>query len=269
MQGPSRGALRTARGELERVLPDVDRTRLGEELLSVAGVVHGSVRLRRALADPSREGTDKSRLAAQVLGEKVSPEARGLVETVVAQRWSEEVDLTVALESLGVEAILAAAEQQRRLDQVEDELFRFSRIATGTPDLRAALVERRAPAEAKAALVDRLLGGRASAETERLVRQAVTGSRLGRFDRALQGYLEIAARRQEQLTAVVTVAVPLDEAQRERLVRALSEQTGRAVHANVIIDPEVVGGVRVQIGDEVIDGTVAHRLDEARRHLAG
>jgi F-type H+-transporting ATPase subunit delta len=123
------------------------------------------------------------------------------------------------------------------------------------------------PAESRVQLVDRLLVGRAAEETVTLARQAVSQPRGRRFDRTVEDYLEIAARRREQQTAVVTSAVPLSESERERLAAGLATVYGGAVHVNTVVDPRVVGGVKVEIGDEVIDGTVIRRLDSARRAM--
>jgi F-type H+-transporting ATPase subunit delta len=86
----------------------------------------------------------------------------------------------------------------------------------------------------------------------------------------LEQYVAAVARRREQLTAIVTTAVDLDERQRERLAAALSSYYGgKDVHLNIVLDPSVLGGIRVQIGDDVVDGTILRRLEEARRLLAG
>ena len=262
-----RRAYREAEAVLEQVLQAGDGGRLAEELWSVAKAVDGNPVLRRNLGDPSREGQDKAALAQRLLGGKVHDEALRVVAGVVAQRWPEPGDVVSALERLSVEATLAQAQRANRLTQVEDELFRFGRIVAGTPDLQAALSDRRADARARTTLVDRLLSVKATPESVRLARQAVTSTRGRRFDHALDAYLEQAAERQNQVTATVISAVPLTPEQHDRLVRSLSTQYGRQVHTNVVIDEDVVGGIRVEIGDEVIDGTVSHRLAEAHRRM--
>lgn len=242
-----------------------DAARLADELWSVAHVVDANPTLRRNLADPSREGADKAALAERLLAGKIGPGALHVAKAVAAQRWKSGGDLVSALERLGVESVLTNAERNDRLGQVEDELFRFSRIVASTPDLQAALSDRQAPAQSRAGIVDRLLSVKTAPESVRLARQAVSGVRGRRFDRALQAYLEQAADRQQQLSATVTTAVPLSAEQVDRLVSLLSRQYGRQVHANVVLDEHVVGGIKVEIGDEVLDGTVSHRLAEARR----
>lgn len=270
MLGPSRAALHSAREALaEQLSATQDRAGLGEELLAVSQLLASNVVLRRALADPSREGSDKTALARRLLDGKVGENARLVVEAAAGARWATDGDLVAALEELGVEAVLAEAEAHERLDRVEDELFRFNRIVAGNPELRTALTERRAGAAAREDVVRRLLAGKAAPETERLARLAVGTPRAGRYDRAIEGFLDVAARRQEQLTAVVTAAVPLTEDQHERLVNALRSHYGRPIRANVLVDPDVVGGIRVEIGDEVIDGTIVSRLDDARRRMTG
>jgi F-type H+-transporting ATPase subunit delta len=267
MQGASRSALAESREALSQVLgQDTDRGRLGEELLQVAGVIDGNAVLRRTLADPTREGDDRSRLMGRLFGDRVSEATQQVAATVVSRRWASETDLVSTLEEFGIEAILAEAESAGRLGQVEDELFRFGRIVDGTSELRAALTDRRASTDAKARVVRDLLAGRSAPETVRLAELAATHRRT-RFDHAIEAYLKIAARRQEQLTATVTTAIPLTEQQVERLTSALSKHYGRDIHANQVVDPTVVGGIRVEIGDEVIDGTILSRLDEARRRL--
>lgn len=267
MQGASRSALAESREVFSQALEQgTDRGRLGEELLQVAGVIDTNAVLRRALADPSREGGAKAELANRLFGGKVGELAQHVTSTVASRRWASEGDLGATLESFGIEAILAQAEAAGRLSQVEDELFRFGRTVAGTSELRAALTDRRAPAAAKAQVVRSLLDGRSAPETVRLAELAAT-HRITRFDHALDSYLSIAARRQEQLTATVTTATELSQEQLGRLTTALSQHYGRAVHANAVIDPKVVGGIRVEIGDEIINGTILSRLDEARRKL--
>lgn len=244
-----------------------DAAQVGDELWAVARLLDGNATLRRSLADPSREGADRAALAERLLGGRIGQGALHVTRAVAHQRWSGPGLLVDALERLGVEAVLAHAERHGRLGQVEDELFRFSRIVEGDVDLQGALSDRRAEPRARTALVERLLSVKAAPETVRLASQAAGGLRARRFDRAITAYLEQAAQRQEQVTATVISAIPLTEQQHTALVSTLSRQYGRQVHANVVIDESVVGGLRVEIGDEVIDGTLSHRLAEARRRM--
>ena len=268
MQGSSRAAAAASRDAFTGALAaGADRSRLAEELFAVVGVIDGSANLRRALGDPSREGADKAALAERLFGGKVGAEALVVLKGVIGQRWSSERDLSDTLEAYAVEAIVVDAESADRVDRVEDELFRFERIVAADAGLRSALTDQTAPAESRSALVASLLEGKSAPETLALARQAVVAPRGRRFDRTIERYLETAASRREQQTATVTSAVPLNDEDRSRLAAGLSAIYGGKVHVNTVVDPRVMGGVKVEIGDEVIDGTVIRKLDAARRAM--
>lgn len=242
---------------------------VADELFAVTGLLDDNAALRRTVADPSREGKERADLVTRLLHGKLSNETVGVVSVLVTQRWAQDRDLTDTIERFGVEALLKGAEASGSLDQVEDELFRFERLVDGNPELRDALGNRQGDAAGKADLVSTLLQGKARPETVRLARQAVLAPRGRRFDRTLEAYLDIAAERRQQLTAVVTTAVDLTQEQRTRLAGALQQIYSKPVQLQIVHDEDVIGGIRVQIGDEVVDGTVLRRLDEAKRHLAG
>jgi len=272
MQGTSRQSLARAQEGLEVLLrqqPAAGRAAIGDALFAVTELLDANAGLRRALTDPSREGSDKAALVSRLLDGKVPGEVVDLVAGIARSRWSRSRDVADTLERMAASSVLAAAQASDRLDTVEDELFRFGRTVYGAPELRDVLTDRAVAGDRKAALVTDLLRGKVTDETLRLVRQAVLAPRGSRLDATLDEYGRIAAERREQRVAHVVVAVPLDAAQRDRLAAALSRAHGHQVHLNVDVDPEVLGGIRVEIGDEVLDGTVSRRLEDARRALAG
>ena len=268
MQGSSRVAFAAGHDAFVAALQSgADPLAHGEDLFAVTAALDSSASLRRALVDPSRSVAAKSGLVEGLFGPKVSAGATDVLKVLVSQRWADDQDLGDAIESLAVEAILASAEASGRLDDLEDELFRFGRIVAAEPGLRDALSAHGGDEIAKAALVEALLEGKASPETIRLARQAAIFPRGRRFSQVLESYLAIAAKRREQLTALVTAAVPLDEVQLQRLESALGRIYHRVVLVNVVLDPAVVGGIRVQVGDEVVDGTILRKIQEAERAL--
>jgi F-type H+-transporting ATPase subunit delta len=173
-----------------------------------------------------------------------------------------------AIEQLAVEAMVIAAEAENGLDDLEDGLFRFGRVVSGEPQLRAALASTYLPADRKEQLLTALLRGKVTAVSLRLITQMVAHPRGRGLTAALEMCAGLAARRRQQLIAVVRSAVELSAPQRRRLADALAASYGHPVHLNVVIDPSVVGGISVQIGDELIDGTAASRLSAVRRKLA-
>jgi F-type H+-transporting ATPase subunit delta len=271
MRGASRASLLAARERLETVTrdPAVDLARVGDELFGVLELLDREPRLRRTLSDPARAREARAGLVRVLLESRVSAAALDLMETIARGRWSSPGDLTDAVEMIAVEAVVAAAERDGRLDDVEDELFRFVRIVDATPALRQALSDRAAPAESKRELVRSLLGDRAASATTRLVTQAALAPRGRTMEKILHDYGQVAAARRDRLVASVRVAAPLAADQRDRLAAALRRIYGHEVHLDIDVDPDVLGGGQVTIAGESADGTIASRLHEARRRLAG
>jgi F-type H+-transporting ATPase subunit delta len=271
MRGSSRQSLVEAKERLETLLTSdgVDPARIGDDLFAITGVLAANAGVRRAFTDPSRDGEAKAGLAQRLFGGKVDGASLDLVAGAVRARWAGANDLVDAVETLAVSATLAGAERTGHLDSVEDELFRFARTVGGDTGLRDALSARSEGTERKATLVRTLLEGKVAPETVRLAVQAATLPRGQRTEQVLEGYVEAAAERRSQLVAQVVAALPLDEGQRSRLTEALRRTYGRDIRVNVDVDPDVVGGLRVQVGGEVVDGTVSTRIDEARRRFAG
>jgi len=188
---------------------------------------------------------------------------------VARQRWSRPLDLVEAAETLGVEAALDAADAQGDLDGVEDELFRFGRIVGADPDLSRVLSDRAASSKGKAELLDRLLGNKVSPVTALLLRNVLTGSHVGTAEVAIERLSETASARRGRSVAHVTSAVELTAAQEQRLTQLLGRLYGRTIGLQVTVDPDVLGGLVIRVGDEVIDGSIAHRLEAAGRRLVG
>lgn len=241
---------------------------IGEELFAVTALLDREPGLRRALSDPARAATARADLARALLGDRVAPATLDVVITLVSQRWSAPGDLPDAAEQLAVLAECAAADSEGQLDDTEDGLFRFGRIASTEPGLRSALADPDAPAEAKRTLLATLLTGKTTPAALRLITQAAVHPRGRSLDASLAEYARLAADWRQRLIAFVRAATTLTASQRARLATALSAIYSRDVHLNVVIDPAVVGGMSVQIGDEFLDGSVGSRLAQLRRRLA-
>ncbi|MFJ8492067.1 F0F1 ATP synthase subunit delta [Streptomyces sp. NPDC094038] len=270
MNGASREALAAARERLDALTDStsVDATRLADELAAVTALLDREGGLRRVLTDPAQSGEAKAELVRRLIGGQVTETTADVVAGLVRSRWSQPRDLVDALEELADVADLTAAQTSDTLDDVEDELFRFGRIVSSSTGLRAALTDRKATAAAKVELLHRLLGGRAKPVTERLVTRLVTAPRGRSLEAGLEALSKLAAERRSRVVAVVTSAVPLSEPQKQRLGAALAKLYGRTMHLNLDVDPAVVGGIRVQVGDEVINGSIADRLEDAARRMA-
>jgi F-type H+-transporting ATPase subunit delta len=243
-----------------------DSARTGEQLFGVARTLRTEPALRRVATDVSVEADAKADLVGRVFGNAIGEVALAVVTEAVRRRWAVSSELPGVLEQLGVVALVRSA--GAKSEQISGELFSLGRLIEANPDLRGALADSSRSAADKVGLLRGLLDGKVLPATLTLVEHAVS-SATGTVEKALADFQQVAAAVQGEMLATVRAARELSDADRERLSKALGQQYGRNVRLQVVIDPELVGGLRVEIGDDVIDGTVSSRLDDARRRLAG
>jgi F-type H+-transporting ATPase subunit delta len=239
---------------------------LGDELFTVSQLIRTEAGLRRFSTDGSLPVEAKQGMVQQVFTGRVGDAALRLLNEAVARRWTLSRDLADVLERLSEIAVVRSA--GAKAAQVTDELFELSGIIDGNPELRSALSDPARSVEDKAALVDSLLDDKALPATITLAKQSLAGT-YHTMTNALAAYREVAAETQGEVVATARVARPMSDADQQRLAEVLGSQYDTTVHLNVVVDPDVLGGARVEIGDEVIDGTIASRLDDARRRLVG
>lgn len=269
MRGASRASFASLREALSGVaVGPATSEQIGDQLFAVVRLLDSEHGLRRALADATKPSGEKAGVTRRLLHGRVSEATEGLVSQAATAQWATPGDFADALEQLAIEAFTIASQFGGTLDDLEDDLFRFARVVSGQAALRSALTGPTGP-DAKASLLENLLSAKVSGPSLNLITQVLTHPRGRSPQAALDLAASIAARRREQLIAVVRVATELSAAQRQRLLAALTAAYGQGVHLNIVHDPAVVGGVSVQIGDELIDGTAASRLAEVRRRLAG
>jgi F-type H+-transporting ATPase subunit delta len=164
-------------------------------------------------------------------------------------------------------ALLEIARAEERLGEIEDELFRFSRIVEGNDELRMALASPGLPADRRAAIVDELLENRSLQITRAMAAFVVGAGRGHDLTAIVARFVEMAAATRDHEVAEVRSATPLDDAQVQRLGETLSRATGKNIEVKVVIDPTVLGGLVATIGDTVIDGSVRHRLEQLKESL--
>ena len=270
MRGTSRASLAAVQARWEPVLVAAgsDALTLAGEMFALVDALDGTGALRRVLTDPSLEGAAKGTVVERLLA-NADRRTVAAARDLVAARWSAGADLAEAASELGMSAALAAAESTGTLRKVEEQLFDVTRAFVGQRELRRTLHDPTIPALARADLVDEIVGPDVEPATRLLLRRAAAAPRGRRFMAQLGDVIDLIAVRRNRRVATVTVAAPLDEAQRTRLSGVLAQALDRKVQLNVIVDPQVLGGLRVQSGSDVIDATVVGRLAEARRRLAG
>jgi F-type H+-transporting ATPase subunit delta len=269
MIGSSRESLAACQEGLDARRQDAGFAQLPGELFAIAGVLDREGQLRSMLADSGQPSSVREGLVRQVFGGKVGDLAVSVLLDAADRRWASDLDLILALELLAAQAAFTVAEADGTLDATEEELFRFGRALDSSSDLQMALTDPSQSAATKAAVVRDLLAGRSSTATRQVLEYAVGHLHGRRIDAVVDDLCELAAEQRERVVAEVRVAAPIDAEQQQRLASVLSRLKGRTVRLNVAVDPAVLGGVHVRIGDEVIDGTVSARLEGARRALLG
>ena len=236
----------------------------GEQLLAAALVVSGSHELRAALADDTAKDSDRTGIVDAVFGEYTKA-AQAILESLGTSRWSSEDDLVAGIEELGIRALAASAPKALSVD---DELFEFGVAVSSNSELELALGSKLGGVDGKISLVDSLLKGKASDQTIAILKALLAQPRGRRIGELIRYAATIVADEAGNGIATVTVASAIDEDQRKRLEAALSKQYNRDVRLNVIVDPAILGGMRVQVGSEVIDGTISNRIADLRLRLA-
>jgi F-type H+-transporting ATPase subunit delta len=267
--GSSRQSLQVARGALDVAVKGATSAAaasLSADLFVVASTLHGSLSLRRAITDPSRDAAAKATLVKDLF-KSLSASAIDLTAKVSSLRWSSSGDLVQVLEQLAIEAQASAANIDGVLDRIEDELFTAEQSVTASPELRKALITVGAD-DAKVGIIKDLFAKNASPHTVALLSQLVTTLRGRSIEVAFHDYKYALAARRNRVIALVRVAVALTDAQRDRLATALTAQVGQPVRINIEVDPNVLGGVAIKFADELVDGTVVNRLANAGRSMA-
>jgi F-type H+-transporting ATPase subunit delta len=265
MLGSSRVSLAAMRASLDARSGEPGFSSVSGDLLAVAGVLGREKSLRQALADAGQPVAVRTGIATSLFGSQIAPESMAVLSDAVSTRWSNGADLVDAVEGLGAQAAYVEAERDGSLERVEGELFRFGRAVDGSPDLQLALTDPSVTGERKSALVTDLVGATAAPTTTALLTHLAGNLRGRRPVDAVEALTALAAAQRNRVVAEVRSAIGLTPEQVSRLAAALTRLQGREVRVNVIVDPAVVGGVVVQVGDEVIDGSVANRLEQARR----
>lgn len=267
--GSSRQSLLAARTALDAAVKGVDAqaaSTLSAELFFAADVLGSNISVRRALTDTSRDAAAKGTLIKDLLASKVGAATVSLLTELSALRWSGAKDLVQVIEQLAIEAEATAANISGELDRVENEMFVVSTTISNSSELRKAL---KSDADvAKSQLVAELLKN-ASSSTTKLVSQMVNSWRGRSIESAFADYQWALAARRNRVIALVRIAAPISQAQKDRLAAALDKQVGQPVRMNIEIDPAVLGGVSVKFADEMVDGSVSNRLAGAARALAG
>lgn len=239
---------------------------LAEELFGAGRSIGNSPQLLSLLSEPAGAAETKRAAIQAVFGSSFSNTAIDLLSTVATRRWSSADDLLAGIEDLGIRAIAQVAPANT---DIVGELFSFGATVTSNAELELAIGSKLVHPTAKAELVTALLQGKVAAETLAVIRHIVQQPRGRRIGRLISDAASTVADDAGSSIATVTTATPLSESQSVLLQQRLATQYGRQVQLNVMVDPSLIGGLRVQLGDDIIDGSIATRIADLRVQLAG
>jgi F-type H+-transporting ATPase subunit b/F-type H+-transporting ATPase subunit delta len=254
-------------GEIADALDDQELSTLAEELTSVCQMLEREIVVTRYLTLPAEDAAPRVRLIDRLVEGKVGEPTLDILRAAVSERWSANSDLVDAVEHVARQALLLHAERAGTVDEVEDQLFWFSRILDAQPRLAILLGDYAAPAEGRVGLLRNVLGNRVNPIAAELLSQTVELLRGQPAEDAVLGLAEAAVARRGEVVAHVSAAAELSDAQRTRLTEVLSRIYGHPVTVQMQIDPELLGGLAISVGDEVIDGTLSSRLAAAQTQL--
>ncbi len=266
----SRIADRESRDSLAPKLRDTreDAWRIGNELFTITKVFDGSIQLERALTDPSRPVADKVAVLKELLGDNAHPMTMEIMTDLVSRRWSRVRDIANAVEDFGVDAMMYYADATDATLQVSIELSELHSALLNLPVVRSKLYDYQATSEARVRLFREVFSGKTlNKVTMRLAEHATCNLRRRRYLETIQWLINKFSRHMGESMVTVTTATPLKKEQIKRLVEVYSAKVGRQVHINSVVDPTVLGGMRIQVGDEVTDNTVVAQLQNLHRKV--
>lgn len=267
----SRIADRESRDSLAPKLRDTreDAWRIGNELFTITKVLDDGIQqLERALTDPSRPVADKVAVLKELLGDNAHPMTMEIMTDLVSRRWSRARDIANAVEDFGVDAMMYYADATDATLQVSIELSELHSALLNLPVVRAKLYDYQATSEARVKLFREVFSGKTlNKVTMRLAEHATCNLRRRRYLETIQWLINKFSRHMGESMVTVTTATPLKKEQIKRLVEVYSAKVGRQVHINSVVDPTVLGGMRIQVGDEVTDNTVVAQLQNLHRKV--
>ena len=266
----SRIADRESRDSLAPKLRDTreDAWRIGNELFTITKVLDDSIQLERALTDPSRPVADKVAVLKELLGDNAHPMTMEIMTDLVSRRWSRARDIANAVEDFGVDAMMYYADATDATLQVSIELSELHSALLNLPVVRAKLYDYQATSEARVKLFREVFSGKTlNKVTMRLAEHATCNLRRRRYLETIQWLINKFSRHMGESMVTVTTATPLKKEQIKRLVEVYSAKVGRQVHIKSVVDPTVLGGMRIQVGDEVTDNTVVAQLQNLHRKV--
>ncbi|UIZ92970.1 F0F1 ATP synthase subunit delta [Corynebacterium sp. CNCTC7651] len=272
MKAASREAQTHVADQLDQLIQNSDNAvavaaQVGTELFLIVDQLDAERSLRVAVADTSLEASQREGIIGDVFGAKVAEPTKQIITAAAAQEWSTPREFRAGLVNLGRRALLRGAEAQGQLEQVEDELYELSVLLEQEKELTQLLSDRTATAAQKRGLLASVIYGKVTMFTEALALQVIGRPEHHPVD-DLAALAEQVAELRGKTVARVVAAEELSSSQREALAQKLENIYGREMAIHSEVDPSLLGGMIVRVGDEEIDGSTRGKIARLRTDLA-
>jgi F-type H+-transporting ATPase subunit delta len=239
---------------------------VADDVLAIAGVLDEESALQRRLTDPTIDPEGRAQLANAVFGNRVSKAAVSILQAAARLPFTTGGELSDAVHDEGIRVLWRAAEAKGDFAQARSAVSTLAEAVGSSSDLNAALGDDAYSLVSRQNLVSGLLGAKTGAVAVRLATEAVRHNQRG-YAHELEHYLDVAAGLRARLTATVSTAIPISDAQSAKLIAELTRIYGVPVDAVFKIEENVVGGVRVDVADEIIDGTIVTKMHDVESKL--
>nr|AAS68131.1 ATP synthase delta subunit [Bifidobacterium animalis subsp. lactis DSM 10140] len=245
-----------------------DAWEIGNELFTITYVFDHNPRIPRALTDPGRPTEDKVALLNNLLGKQALPLTMEILTDLVGRSWSRAGDIDNAIEDFAVDAMMYQADDEKKTLKVSVQLAQLQSALLNLPVVRSDLSDSQGPLNVRYELLHALIDGADFDRiTVRLAEHCTRNPRNRRYLESVQWLINKFSRHMGESMVTVTTATPLSDEQSDKLARIYTKKTGRAVHIHSVVDPTVMGGMRIQVGDEVTDNTVVAQLENLKRKV--
>lgn len=272
MKAASREAQAHVADKLDELIRTSDNAvavaaQVGTELFLIVDQLDANRSLRVAVADTSLDASQREGIIGDVFGDKVAEPTKQILIEAASQDWSNPREFREGLVSLGRRALMRGAEAQGQLEQAEDELYQLSVLLESETELTQLLSDRTASAAQKRGLLASVIYGKVSMFTEALALQVIGRPEKNPVD-DLSALADEAAELRGKSVARVVAAEELSSSQREALANKLENIYGREMAVHTEVDPSLLGGMIIRVGDEEIDGSTRGKLTRLRTDLA-
>ncbi len=165
-------------------------------------------------------------------------------------------------------ALFEMAQAEGVISRVEEELFRLRELLKNNSDLLEFLKDPNVRHEGKRKALSDLFQGRVHPLVLNALITLSDQDRAGRVLQVIEEFSASAAGATQKVSGEITTAIPLDNATLNRLATELSRITGKSVQLFQKVDPLILGGAIIKVGEQIIDGSLRRKLDQIKERLA-